>query len=152
MYWLFGILICLDAHFPTPGCGGEGLDLPQRKKQRLVLSSPLWCRTRSTDGNKPSFPWTWVTWSLLHQIARNTFQELERGSHGTSALPSGPVSIQTLCRYNFQITDSQLHINRNIIHKQTDIKVSSFIPPTGSGVVWERLDSQSGNQMLDHEV
>ena len=28
MYWLFGILVCLDAHLPGPGGRGEELELP----------------------------------------------------------------------------------------------------------------------------
>ena len=28
MYWLFGILVCLNAHLPRPGGWGEELELP----------------------------------------------------------------------------------------------------------------------------
>ena len=28
MYWLFGSLVCLDAHLPRPEWRGEGLGLP----------------------------------------------------------------------------------------------------------------------------
>ena len=28
MYWIFGILVCLDAHLPRPGGSGEELEFP----------------------------------------------------------------------------------------------------------------------------
>ena len=31
MYWLSGILVCLDAHLPRPGGRGEELELPTGK-------------------------------------------------------------------------------------------------------------------------
>ena len=37
MYWLFGILVCLDAHLPRPGGRGEELELPTGQKTLTAL-------------------------------------------------------------------------------------------------------------------
>ena len=37
MYWLFGILVCLDAHLPRPGGRGEELELPTGLKTLTAL-------------------------------------------------------------------------------------------------------------------
>ena len=37
MYWLFGILVCLDAHLPRPGGRGEELELPTGQETLTVL-------------------------------------------------------------------------------------------------------------------
>ena len=37
MYWLFGILVCLDAHFPRPGEWGEELELPTGQETLTAL-------------------------------------------------------------------------------------------------------------------
>ena len=36
MYWLFGILVCLDAHLPRPGGTGEELELPTGQEETLT--------------------------------------------------------------------------------------------------------------------
>ena len=37
MYWLFGILVCLDAHLPGPGGRGEELELPTGQETLTAL-------------------------------------------------------------------------------------------------------------------
>ena len=37
MYWLFGILVCLDAHLPRPGGRGEELELPTGQETLTAL-------------------------------------------------------------------------------------------------------------------
>ena len=37
MYWLFGILVCLDAHLPRPGGSGEDLELPTGQETLTAL-------------------------------------------------------------------------------------------------------------------
>ena len=37
MYWLSGILACLDAHLPRPGGRGEELELPTGQKTLTAL-------------------------------------------------------------------------------------------------------------------
>ena len=37
MYWLFGILVCLDAHLPRPGGRGEELELPTGQETLLLV-------------------------------------------------------------------------------------------------------------------
>ena len=37
MYWLFGILVCLDAHLPGPGGRGEELGLPTGQETLTAL-------------------------------------------------------------------------------------------------------------------
>ena len=37
MYWLFGILVCLDAHLPRPGGRGEKLELPTGQETLTAL-------------------------------------------------------------------------------------------------------------------
>ena len=37
MYWLFGILACLDAHLPGPGGRGEELELPTEQEALTAL-------------------------------------------------------------------------------------------------------------------
>ena len=37
MYWLFGILVCLDAHLPRPGGRGEELELPTSQETLTAL-------------------------------------------------------------------------------------------------------------------
>ena len=37
MYWLFGILVCLDAHLPRPGGRGEELELPTGQETMTAL-------------------------------------------------------------------------------------------------------------------
>ena len=37
MYWLFGILVCLDAHLPRPGGRGEDLELPTGQETLTAL-------------------------------------------------------------------------------------------------------------------
>ena len=37
MNWLFGILICLDAHLPRPGGRGEELELPTGQETLTAL-------------------------------------------------------------------------------------------------------------------
>ena len=37
MYWLFGILVCLDAHLPRPGGRGEELEFPTGKETLVDL-------------------------------------------------------------------------------------------------------------------
>ena len=37
MYWLFGILVCLDAHLPRPGGTGEELGLPTGQETLTAL-------------------------------------------------------------------------------------------------------------------
>ena len=37
MYWLFGILICLDAHLPRPGGSGKELELPTGQETLTAL-------------------------------------------------------------------------------------------------------------------
>ena len=37
MYWLFGILVCLDAHLPRPGGSGEELELPTGQETLTAL-------------------------------------------------------------------------------------------------------------------
>ena len=37
MYWLFGILVCLDAHLPRPGGLGEELELPTGQETLTAL-------------------------------------------------------------------------------------------------------------------
>ena len=37
MYWLFGILVWLDAHLPRPGGRGEELELPTGQKTLTAL-------------------------------------------------------------------------------------------------------------------
>ena len=37
MYWLFGILVCLDAHLPRPGGSGEELELPEGQETLTAL-------------------------------------------------------------------------------------------------------------------
>ena len=39
MYWLFGILVCLDAHVPRPGGRGEELELPTGQETLTALST-----------------------------------------------------------------------------------------------------------------
>ena len=38
MYWLFGILVCLDAHLPSPGGRGKELELPTGQETLTALS------------------------------------------------------------------------------------------------------------------
>ena len=38
MYWIFGILVCLDAHLPRPGGRGEELELPTGQETLTALS------------------------------------------------------------------------------------------------------------------
>ena len=37
MYWLFGILVCLDSHLPRPGGRGEDLELPTGQETLTAL-------------------------------------------------------------------------------------------------------------------
>ena len=37
MDWLFGILVCLDAHLPRPGGRWEDLELPTRQETLTAL-------------------------------------------------------------------------------------------------------------------
>ena len=37
MYWLFGILVCLDAHLPRPGGRGKELELPTGQETLTAL-------------------------------------------------------------------------------------------------------------------
>ena len=37
MYWLFGILVCLDAHIPRPGGRAEDLELPTGQETLTAL-------------------------------------------------------------------------------------------------------------------
>ena len=37
MYWLFGILVCLDAHLPRPGGRREKLELPTGQETLTAL-------------------------------------------------------------------------------------------------------------------
>ena len=37
MYWLFGILVCLDAHLPRPGGSGEELEFPTEQETLTAL-------------------------------------------------------------------------------------------------------------------
>ena len=37
MYWLLGILVCLDAHLPRPGGRGEELELPTGQETLTAL-------------------------------------------------------------------------------------------------------------------
>ena len=37
MYWLFGILVCLDAHLPRPGGREEELELPTGQETLTAL-------------------------------------------------------------------------------------------------------------------
>ena len=37
MYWLFGILVCLDVHLPRPGGKGEDLELPTGQETLTAL-------------------------------------------------------------------------------------------------------------------
>ena len=37
MYWLFGILVCLDAHLPRSGGSGEELELPTGQETLTAL-------------------------------------------------------------------------------------------------------------------
>ena len=37
MYWLFGILVCLDAQLPRPGGRGEDLELPTGQETLTAL-------------------------------------------------------------------------------------------------------------------
>ena len=37
MYWLFGILVCFDAHLPGPGGRGEELGLPTGQETLTAL-------------------------------------------------------------------------------------------------------------------
>ena len=37
MYWLFGILVCLDAHLSRPGGSGEELELPTGQETLTAL-------------------------------------------------------------------------------------------------------------------
>ena len=39
MYWLFGILVCLDAHFPGPGRRGEELGPPTGQETLTALGN-----------------------------------------------------------------------------------------------------------------
>ena len=38
MHWLFGSLVCLEAHLPRPGWSREGLELPT---EQGTLTSPM---------------------------------------------------------------------------------------------------------------
>ena len=37
MYWLFGILVCLDAQLPRPGGSGEELEFPTGQETLTAL-------------------------------------------------------------------------------------------------------------------
>ena len=37
MYWLFGILVCLEAHLPGPGGRGKKLELPTEQETLTAL-------------------------------------------------------------------------------------------------------------------
>ena len=37
MYWLFGILVCLDDHLPRPGGSGKELELPTGQETLTAL-------------------------------------------------------------------------------------------------------------------
>ena len=39
MYWLFGILACLDAHFPGPGGRGKELGFPTGQETLTALGN-----------------------------------------------------------------------------------------------------------------
>ena len=39
MYWIFGILVCLDAHLPVPGGRGEELGLPTGRETLTALGT-----------------------------------------------------------------------------------------------------------------
>ena len=39
MDWLFGILVCLDAHLPGPGGRGEELELPTGQETLTALGT-----------------------------------------------------------------------------------------------------------------
>ena len=39
MYWLFGILVCLDAQFPRPGATGEELEFPTGQETLTALKT-----------------------------------------------------------------------------------------------------------------
>ena len=39
MYWLFGILVCLDAHLPGPGGRGEELGRPTGQETLTALGT-----------------------------------------------------------------------------------------------------------------
>ena len=39
MYWLFGILVCLDAHLPGPGGRGEKLGFPTEQETLTALGN-----------------------------------------------------------------------------------------------------------------
>ena len=39
MYWLFGILVCLDAHLSRPGGRGEELELPTGRETLTALGT-----------------------------------------------------------------------------------------------------------------
>ena len=53
MYWLFGMLVCLDAHLPRPGGRGEELELPTGQETLTALrTGERWGSRRVLGGGE----------------------------------------------------------------------------------------------------